>query len=302
MSIFGFPGGGGGLESPIPLDPTSARTLIVGPNLSGYGYTTIQGAINDAKRGDTIFVQPGTYDENLLVTTDYVTLVGSQLGGYGRPDVAPADGTSPALIVRAQGFVAKRMRFVAPDNGADADVVRQEGNGFKYDDCVFDGLLTNGATNALLRLKGNDTNDDLTASEGIVTNCLFRESEGFGIVFDTAEPTVGVGSTHNQIGPGNRFIDNAAADIATADTGPGTYSVRDTLIVGNYFMEPKNKATWIDLTTSNGGAAGDQTGCIAGNLFADDNIDTTAVAMVGTGFTFVGNYDTVGVQDGSGLD
>jgi len=73
------------------------------------------------------------------------------------------------------------------------------------------------------------------------------------------------------------------------------------VIVQNSF-EDKNKATYIDLTTTNGGAASDQTGAIEENVFASDTITTTKIKMVGTGFTFSGNFDTVGVVDGSGLD
>lgn len=288
-----------GVDTPIPINGVgSGRTLLVGPTQGGSGgFGTIQAAVNAAQSGDVIYIQPGEYVENITVTRDYITIVGAQLGGYGRPDIVALAGGA-ALTVTAQGFVCKRCRFVTEDT----DAVIQEGNGFVYDDCVFDGGNSEAVTEGLLRLKGNADDDSFTASEGIVKNCMFRGSAGFAIAFDTGDaPSNGVGCTHDVI-EGCRFIDNTGADIQTLDTGGGVYSVQDTIIRGCYFMEPKNKATWIDLTTANGGAASDQTGCIAGNYFADDNIDTTAVAMVGTGFTFVGNYDTVGVQDGSGLD
>ena len=261
------------------------------------GYSTIQAAVNAAQEGDTIFIQPGTYTENLVVTTNYLTLVGAQVSGYGRPDIVAAAG-GPALTVSAQGFAARSCRFVTEDS----DAVLQEGNGFRYEDCVFDGGNSEAVTDALVRLKGNATDDSMTASEGVITDCLFRGSLGFGLLFDTGDaPGNGVGCTDDVV-KNCRFYNNTAADIATADTGGGVYSVKTALIEANVFVGPKNKATWIDMTTSNGGAASDQDGCIAGNYFNDDNIDTTAVAMVGTGFCFVGNYDTVGVQDGSGLD
>lgn len=284
-----------GFSLPVNAQGGSGQKLIVGPNAGQYA--TIQEAVDAAQEGETIFVQPGEYVENITVSTNYLTIIGAQVGGYGYPDIV-AEAGGAALTVEAQGFVAKRCRFVTEDT----DAVIQRGNGFKYEDCVFDGGNSEAVTEGLLRLKGKADDDSQTASEGKVINCLFRGSAGFAIAFDTGDaPGNGVGSTHNVI-EGCRFIDNTGADLQTLDTGTGTYSVQDTIIRGNYFMEPKNKATWIDFTTANGGAAGDQTGCIAGNYFADDNIDTTAVAMVGTGFTFVGNYDTVGVQDGSGLD
>jgi len=278
---------------PVNGQGGSGNPLYVGLG----GYSTIQAALNAAQEGETVFVQPGTYIENLVVTTDYVTIVGAQVSGYGRPDIV-AEAGGPALTVTAQGFVARGCRFVTEDD----DAVVQEGNGFRYEDCVFDGGNSEAVTDALVRLKGNADDDSFTASEGVIVGCLFRGSLGFGLLFDTGDaPNNGVGCTDDVVRD-CRFYGNTAADIATADTGGGVYSAKNCIIEFNVFAAPKNKATWIDFTTSNGGAASDQTGCIAGNYFNDDNIDATAVAMVGTGFCFVGNYDTVGVQDGSGLD
>jgi hypothetical protein len=69
----------------------------------------------------------------------------------------------------------------------------------------------------------------------------------------------------------------------------------------NVFVD-KNKTTYIDLTTANGGAASDQKGIIVGNYFNTDAFTTTNVKMVGTGFGFAGNRSNLGVGDGTGLD
>lgn len=281
----------------IPIDPSIGRPLIVGPNLGSYGFSTIQAAVNAAGAGMTIVVMPGEYNENVEVTTDYITIEGGVEGGYGRPDIVAEDG-GPALTVTAQGFVARKCRFVT----SDTDAVLQQGNGYKYEDCVFDGGNSEGLSDALVRLKGDADDDSFTASEGIIVNCLFRGCAAFGLLFDTGDaPGNGVGVTHAVV-DNCRFIDNVGADIATADTGTGVYSVQDTQIVNCSFMEPKNKANWIDFTTSNGGAAGDQTGVIQNCYFNDDTVDTTAVAIVGTGFGVVGCHSMDGEFDGSGLD
>jgi hypothetical protein len=258
------------------------------------GYSTIQAAVNAAQEGDTIFIQPGTYDENVVVTTNYVTLVGAQVGRYGWPDLVATTGV--ALTVDAQGFVCKNVRI----SSGDTDCVVQEGNGFKYEECVFDGD-GQAATEALVRLKGNATDDSKTASEGLFLNCLFRgNAAGVGLVFDTGDaPGNGVGSTDVQV-VGCHFVANAQ-DMTTQDTGGGVYSVQH-LLVKDCTFEDKNKTNYIDFTTSSGGAASDQNGTIMGCYFATDSITTTNIAIVGTGFTVVGCYDTVGVQDGSGLD
>lgn len=248
-------------------------------------------------KGTMIFIAPGSYAENIEITQDYVCLIGMLSGGYARPDVVPDSGV--ALTVIAQGFVCHHIRFAAP--AEDTDLVLHEGNGYLYSDCVFDGDATMGNEKALVRLKGNADDDSYTASEGTIRGCLLRNSGGIGVIFDTGDaPGNGVGVT-GAIIEGCQFTLNDQQDIATADTGGGVYSVQDALIRNNNFAT-KNKTCYIDLTTSNGGAAGDQTGAIQGNVFAADAINTTRIAMVGTGFTFGGNFSNLGVVDGTGLD
>lgn len=267
---------------------------------SALPFATIGAAIDAAVsgRGDIIYIAPGSYDENVVVDKDYISLVGNFVSGYARPDIVPASGK--ALYVNAaQGFASKHVRYAAP--AADVDLALIEGNGFILEDNVFDGDATQGDAKGLLRLKGHATDDSYTASEGIISGNLFRGSGGFGVIFDTAAAEVGVGSSDNVL-KNNKFVGNDKADIVTADTGAGLYSAQRTQIgPGNVFAD-KNKTAYIDLTTSNGGAASDQTGIIVDNFFAADAITTTEVKMVGTGFTFVGNRTTVGIKDGSALD
>jgi hypothetical protein len=264
-------------------------------------FATIQKAINMAGdgTGDTIFVFPGTYAENLVVNKDYLTIQAAMVSGYAKPDIVPASGIA-LYNQAAQGMCLRRLRFAAP--AADVDLCRIEGNGFIIDDCVFDGDATQGADKALIRLKGNDTDDAFTASEGRILNSLFRGiTNGIGLIFDTAEAVVGVGETDVLVA-GCTFVGNGPSDIASKDTGPGTYSIQRSELRGNFFMT-KNKTNYIDFTTENGGAAGDQNGVIQANYFAADAITAgNQVRIVGTGFTFSGNFSTVGVVDGSGLD
>lgn len=278
---------------------------------------TIQAAINKAAAGDTIFVYPGSYDETLSVTKDYLSLIGA-VQGYGKPDLTGATTSAAALTVKAQGFVLKRFRVysgggLATANGVEAAgrLVRIKGNGFHIEDCVFDGenainggSATDNANSIGVSLKGDADDDSYTASEGRILRCYFRGFVGRPLAFETGEPVPnGVGSTDVEV-LYNRFSSNTGIDIICRESvaGGGTYSVKRALIAHNWFMAAKNKTTWIDFTTSNDGAASDQDGSIMGNYFQDDALDATAVAIAGTGFSFVGNYDSVGVQDGSAFD
>lgn len=308
VSSFGVPlmGNGGPLSIPGP----NGRAIFVNGAIgSGVAdgtidnpYATITLALAAAQDGDTIYIFPATYNETLIVTKDYITLAGAQYAGFARPDIGPLATTQVALTVRGQGFMAKHCRFF----GNAADVVVQNGNGFLFQDCVFDGDAT--AAKAGLRLLpaaiGSTSDTSHTASEGTVDSCLFRGNAN-GLIFDTAVAPLGVGSTDNLI-TGCRFYANTL-DYATADSGTAsTYSLQLTDFVANIHAD-KNKATYVDFTTANGGPASAQTGTIMNSTFAIDNggatvPTTTQFKMVGTGFTFAGNYGTIDVLNGSGLD
>jgi hypothetical protein len=263
---------------------------------SADAFKTIGQAISKAGNGtgDTIYVYPGSYAENLVVSKDYLAIIGAVWAGYAKPDIEAAAGIT--LTVTGQGFMSRHCRYAGT-----ADVVKQQGNGFLYSDCVFDGD-GNGATTALVRLVPSNTNTHQTASEGTIQNCLFRGSGGFGLIFDTATAAVGVGSTDNLI-TGNIFRENTGVDIATKNTGAvATYSVEFTVIGQGNIFEDKNKATYIDFTTTNAGGASKQSGTVDGNIFCTDTMSTTIIKAVGTAFTFPGNADNVGIFDGSGLD
>lgn len=66
-------GGPGGDEPPQNED-----ALLVSKNLDGRdGFSNIKPAVDSADTGDTIFVEPGTYTEDILVDVEDLTLVGS---------------------------------------------------------------------------------------------------------------------------------------------------------------------------------------------------------------------------------
>lgn len=257
---------------------------------------TIQQGIDNCTsgRGDIIFVAPGSYAENLTITSkDYITICGWLAPGYARPDVVPTTG-SALVISLSQGTVLMHMRFASEDS----DVVRNEGNGFHFEDCVFDGDSGMAATEALLRLWCDAADDSYTASEGVIRDCLFRGSPGYGIAFDVQNALVGVGPTHNVISD-CRFIANTAEDIIALETAAGTYSIQDTLFERCYFMS-RNKTTHVDLDTNNG--ASNSGNMFAGCYFHDDTIDTTAIKVATANAAVVGCYGLDGVIDGDALD
>src|SRR3990167_2373128 len=55
----------------------------------GRAKATIQAAITlcTTGKGDIIWIAPGTYEEELTLTKDYVRLEGAMDNGYARPDI-----------------------------------------------------------------------------------------------------------------------------------------------------------------------------------------------------------------------
>lgn len=264
--------------------------LLVGPG----GYATIQAALNAARPGETVFVQPGTYAENLVVTTNYVTLVGAQAGGYGRPDIG---STGVALIVRAQGFVAKKCRFT---NSTNLDTVQVEGNGFRFEDCVFDGNSLQATTKAVVRIWTHATDSHFTGSEGILKDCLIRGGGAKGLAFDCQAALVGVLPTDDVLS-NVIFADNVAEDIFLGATAVSVADMKRCVIYGCHIgVGGKNKATHIDIQTNKIGTA--NTSVFEMCFINDDTIDTTAIKMVGAGASCIGCYNLDGVINGDLLD
>lgn len=260
-------------------------------------FLTIQRAVDAcvSGRGDTIYVygSANAYAESVIVTKDFITMIGIPAGGYARPDVDPTTGlgSKRAITVSAQGFVCQHMRFVG--EGAGGTGAYQEGNGYIYNDCVFDGtsfLVT------ALALAPNVDDDSLTASEGLVTNCLMRNS-GIGITFFNPGPPAGVGVTDVVI-DNCRFSQLFGIDINDTYTAGGNNQTFGHCIIRNCQFEGDTKVTYIDL--SEGSA---NSGLICNNWFASRTALTSAqIKFPGAGageIEFVGNYSAVGITNGT---
>ena len=301
ITSFGVPVTG---PAPISVPNGNGKVIYVsadgqvGPPGAGVEIATrsIQAAVDacTSGTGDTILVFPGTYDENVTIDgKDYITIIGCQIGNYERPDVGSATG-SAITITNSQGVVLRHLRFFNEDN---TDVAFIDGNGFIIDDCVFDGNATMTANKACLALNASDTDNSYTASEGVVSNCLFRGSAAIGMRFESgAAPASGVGPTHNQI-VGNRFVGITGADIKSVDGGTATYTFQDNNITGNQFMD-FNKALYLKLDAK----AADR-GIVSGNFFASDTaLSGTSIDLSGTSICFAGNFDANGIVDGTGFN
>jgi len=290
-----------------PAPRLNTRTLFVdadnGNDTSGRGtpqspYATISKAVSVASAGTSIIVGPGTYDENVVVDVDYISMIGIQTG-YGRPDVAPAAGVALA-VTEGQGFYCRGMRFVSEDS----DSVQQNANGFEYDDCVFDGSAGQAATESCIRFVGAG-NDSYTASEGVVQNSLIRGSiSGAGLIVQHALAAAGGTGCSDVRILNNRFYGNAVDMLSAVNsTGGGAGIFLNWTIAGNFFQTTGAAFVYGNMDQ---GAAGDlaaNSALICGNTFADAALIAAQFDISGQPkVIFAGNYDAAGLVDGSAFN
>lgn len=251
-------------------------------------------------RGDVIVVDTTDdgYNENIVVAKDFLTIVGAQPSGYGRADWTPAAGV--ALTVRAQGFVARNLRFATAGN---ADNVIQNGNGFEYGNCVFDEGGQD-AAHAGLRLVGA-VSDSLSASEGKVWGSYFRgNGANMGLAIQHALAAAGgEGCSDNEI-VGNRFVGNGVDLKSLVNTnGGGAGIFLRHLIANNDFLSVGAGFVYADMDQ---GAAGDlaaNSALVTNNRFADLVLIAAQFAVGGQPkVIFAGNYDATGLVDGSAFN
>jgi hypothetical protein len=76
---------------------------------SGCRFTTVQGAIDAAKAGDTIVICPGAYVENLTITRD-VRLIGGG-DGAGAGVTLRGTGVAPVVTVKTALVALQRLRI-----------------------------------------------------------------------------------------------------------------------------------------------------------------------------------------------
>jgi hypothetical protein len=304
---FGIPLMGSGAVS-MPAGP-NAQVLFVNANTGpGDGsspessLTTITSALarlatDGTAYGSTIFVAPGTYDENITVAIDGVSIIGNVMAGYERPDVVPTSGVA-LTVTTGQGFYCQHMRFA----GNTSDTVIHNANGAVYVDCVFDGDAGQAATEGCLRLVPSATDDSYSASENQFIKCLFRGStSGAGVIFQHALAAGGgEGTTDNQI-LGCTFVDNGVDLLSATNTNGGGAGIFIKLVVnGCFFLTGGTAYVYGDMDQ---GAAGDlaaNTALISGNWFNDEAIVAAQFDITGQpSVNFVGNYDAAGLIDGS---
>jgi parallel beta-helix repeat protein len=163
----------------IQASLAGARTIVV--------RTTIQAAVNQAVPGDIVHIPPGIYRENVQITTDHLTVRGSQkaiLDGSGLTGstgirVAPASGAARLTGFTLEGLTIRNYRLTG------VLVLRTDGYrllGSRYEDNEEYGPFPIFSTNGLIASNdvsgSNDAciyvgrSEDAVIRDNVVTRCL----------------------------------------------------------------------------------------------------------------------------------
>lgn len=258
-----------GSDGNAGTDPTQAfKTISRAILLAGNG------------TGDTIFIFPGVYAENLVVDKAKLSLCAAVKTGYGkRVIIEPAAGT--ALLVQAVSCYCFWLRFHSQDT---TPAMQVQGDGFVFYGCDFS---SDGGSGALVI--PNATDPALTGSQGIMSYCQFRDNAAAALLY---EPIAGYGTTDNLV-EDCWFYNNTVMDVQTT-VEAAQQDVWIKSIIRNCYFGDTNKAVYISMATGTGNQ-----GLIAGCYFADrtaGGIDGTKCAIAAL-IAVSGCYDSLGLID-----
>ncbi len=261
----------------VVTDGSGHTFRLVGADGSD-GYATIQAAVNAAASGDVLLVAPGTYNENVVIGTDGLTLLS-------------VDGRATTVIAGNQAGGELGAIQLAP--GVDNVTIGGAGAGF-----TIQGVNGNGASErAAVYFQGTHDNIAILDNEIVANGDLGMVSEwdqGIsnilidGNVFSGVTFTGGYAGTGDQFANGNNVPRQLVALGGGSNLGP---------------MNPSHDITFTNNEVSGtaGGETGPGTGVFTGNQLV--TIDATNSLVQDN--LFSGNTEGSGVAlrtRGAGTD
>jgi len=186
----------------------TAATLEVG---QGKTYTTIQSAIDAAKTGDTILVNEGTYNENPVINTNGISIIGKNrektiIEGKKTSSGIRIDEKNNVVIT---GFTIKNSGGGAQE---DAGVVIYKGNGN-----TVSNLIITGNSVGISIYQGSNNNT--------ISGNIIESNSGYGINIYASND--------------NKIFDN---NIKNNKIGIYAYSSRTNSIYQNNLIDNKDQA------------------------------------------------------------
>ena len=115
-----------GLQRPVHPFGSVRRATVAG---------TLQAVIDVAEDGDVIYIEAGTYDENIVIATSGLTLVG--MGARGRPWIDPSAGIG--LHITSVDDIVIQNLGVAGAGAAAASMQVTASSESRFYGCKFEG-------------------------------------------------------------------------------------------------------------------------------------------------------------------
>jgi hypothetical protein len=197
---------------------THAAPFVVGTCMSGTHFTSISAAVAAVPAGSTIHVCPGTYPEQVMITTSSLTLVGVE---SGTSDAAVVVAPSGGIIANATdifGSPVAAQIFVQNATGVTIARLTVDGSANQLSSCAtdFDGIYFQ--------------NSSGTVTDSAVRNQILQSADlgcqlGLAIIVQSNTGTSAVTISNNS-------VRNYQKNGITAD-GPGTGGGPSVTVTGN---------------------------------------------------------------------
>ena len=223
-------------EGPLP----GPRTLVVA--LDGTGdYVSLQEAVDAAKKGDTVFVKPGRYPQDVTIHSkekikfvgagvDQVTILGREIvvgalhvgkWPYGATDIEISDmtindrGGHAVGLFNGQGIILRRIKI----NGM---LFSQQVHDVRIEDCVIGGSETTGVqfadSEAILIgnvIHDNDHGVSIAGKSNVrLERNVIRQSLFEAVVVSGHARAVIVSNTLVKNGGGAMFLGQSQSDVS----------------------------------------------------------------------------------------
>jgi hypothetical protein len=302
VASFGIPQAG---SQPVSIPNVYGQVLFVDGTYGSDGndgtspdqaFKTIGAALAQATGGSgcTIFVYPGTYTENLVISKNDIALISAYYMGAGvttnfRPIIEGGSGVALTLS-KCYRFHCVGFYIHSTGNSGTNPAIQTNCEGACFENCEIDS-----DTYAGVVFYSSTTDNIYTGSGTSFLGCIFDGSVN-GILQKQKTGSAD-GNATNVVIDSCQFYGNSGADISDGGVA-WTAETFNSWLVKNSSFQDVGKATYLAMNGT-GGATTHM--CAIANNFIANNVAASATQfkIAANGMAFNGNANATGVINGS---